>query len=251
MDTIVDVKEALAARSRTTTLDDLKSQGRKSVKVIRPEHIAAMVQEAVQKAVESSGLVSPDEVEKLVERGQEEFKHVIAERESQLNQLREAMRELEDVKAERVRLQASLDDAIRERDQLLERGAGAGTSMSEGAGGAQSSDLMMKLMNEVATLKANMLHGGGEHGGGGGEPGVTAAIDKLAGTLNDRLEKFGRKMGISSAIEADNINFDALFSKEVTDKKFESNIDSVQVKKKTEGGIAANLERLKKLKGDG
>ena len=31
----------------------------------------------------------------------------------------------------------------------------------------------------------------------------------------------------------------------------ESNMDSVQVKKKSEGGIAANLERLRKLKGDG
>ncbi|MEY4675407.1 MAG: hypothetical protein RL148_3191, partial [Planctomycetota bacterium] len=75
----------------------------------------------------------------------------------------------------------------------------------------------------------------------------SAALEKLAGTLNDRLEQIGRKMGISSAVEADTVNLDGLFRDE--GKQVESNIDAVDAKQKTGGGIGANLERLKKLKG--
>ena len=42
MHSIVEVKEALTARSRTESLDDLKNQGRNKVKVIKAEHIASM-----------------------------------------------------------------------------------------------------------------------------------------------------------------------------------------------------------------
>jgi len=55
------------------------------------------------------------------------------------------------------------------------------------------------------------------------------------------------KMGISSAVEADSVNLEGLFRDD--GKQVESNIDSVETKQKSGGGIAANLERLKKLKG--
>jgi len=54
-------------------------------------------------------------------------------------------------------------------------------------------------------------------------------------------------MGISSAVEADSVNLEGLFRDD--GKQVESNIDSVETKQKSGGGIAANLERLKKLKG--
>ena len=75
----------------------------------------------------------------------------------------------------------------------------------------------------------------------------TAALEKLAGSLNDRLEKLGKKMGISAAVEGEEVKFDGLFKD--TGKTLESNMENIQVKKKAGGGIAANLERLKKLKG--
>lgn len=85
--------------------------------------------------------------------------------------------------------------------------------------------------------------------GAAGAPDVTAALDKMAATLNERLEKMGKKMGISSAVEADEVNLDSLFNEDI--ETMESNMDSVEVKQKTGSGIAANLERLKKLKGGG
>jgi len=114
-----------------------------------------------------------------------------------------------------------------------------------------NAELMFKLMNEIAELKANSGKGGGGDGSGSGDSGaLTDALDKLAGTLNERLDKFGRKIGISTAVEADDVKFDSLFNQDVA-ANLESNMDDVQVKKKTGGGIGSNLERLKKLKGGG
>ena len=266
MESFLHVKEALVARSTVASIDDLKNQGRKQVKVIRAEHIAAMVQEAVEKAVAGSGMVSQEEVDRLVERSREEFRGIVSEREQQLTRLRDAVTQLEEVKEERVRLQASLQELMLERDTLLEQLEEACNRVDEleaqpgqtpAAAPAPTAEtdpaLVMRLMQEVAELKANM-GATAEPQAPAADAGVTAAIDKLAGTLNDRLEKFGRKMGISSAVEGKDLNFDALFEKEFENdpsKTLESNMDSVQIKKKQEGGISANLERLRKLKGGG
>ena len=84
-------------------------------------------------------------------------------------------------------------------------------------------------------------------GGIAATPDVTAALEKLAGSLNDRLEKLGKKMGISAAVEGGEVKFDGLFKS--ADKDLESNMGNVEVKQKAGGGIAANLAKLKKLKG--
>ncbi len=188
-----EVKEALSARARTTTLDELKSQGRKKVKVIRAGDIAAIVSAAVRKALESSGLISEEQVENLVQKSREEFQSILQERKEQLN----------DVKAERDKLKEKLEAAPAPAAQ---------------AGAPVSGDL-------------------------------TAALDKMASTLNERLDTFGKKMGISSAVDAGEVNLEALFNSDTED--FESNMDDVEVKQKTGTGIAANLARLKKLKGGG
>ena len=70
----------------------------------------------------------------------------------------------------------------------------------------------------------------------------------LAETFLDRLEKIGKKMGVSAAVESDApVDFTGLFKE--ADKKLESNMENIEVKKTEGGGIAANLARLKKLKG--
>jgi hypothetical protein len=77
---------------------------------------------------------------------------------------------------------------------------------------------------------------------------LTAALEKLTASMTDRLEQMGRKMGISGAVEADSVSLDGLFA-DLDEQKFESNLDSLEVKQRQSGGIAANLARLKKLKG--
>jgi hypothetical protein len=73
----------------------------------------------------------------------------------------------------------------------------------------------------------------------------------LTGSLNDRLENLGRKMGVSSAVESDSpIDFGGMFDDDLQ-VELESNMDNIKVKTKSAGGIAANLAKLKKLKGGG
>lgn len=223
METVKDVKDALSARSRTATLEQLASEGRKKVRLIKAEHVAAMIHAAVHSAIEASGLVPKEDADRLVERSRNEFRSLMREREDELSKL------------------AELQDALETRDQEIER-----------------------LKNELEAAQKGMPRGGtsgsvgaaqGSQAGSQtgpvntGSPDISAAIEKLAGSLNDRLEKLGKKMGISAAVEGEEVKFDGLFKD--TGKELESNMDNIQVKKKAGGGIAANLERLKKLKGGG
>ncbi len=254
MESVNEIKEALSARSRTATLDELRNEGRKRVRLIRAEHVASMISEAVHAAVEQSGLVAPEEVKKLVDKSRQEFRTILREREQELERAQENERTL-----------AERDQEIAElKAQLAAAGASpatAGRSAPGGAAaGAMSNELVMSLVQEMATLKANMMtqQGQGKGGaaaaaatGGGGGTDMTAAIDRLAGSLNERLEKLGTKMGSSAAVDdSAPVDFGGLF-KDLDSKTIESNMDNVEVKQKSGGGIAANLARLKKLKGGG
>jgi hypothetical protein len=108
---------------------------------------------------------------------------------------------------------------------------------------------MMSMMQELATLKANMAVQ--QPQAAQAAPDFSAALEKLTGSLNDRLESIGKKMGISSAVESDTpLDFGGMFNND-EEVKLESNMDNIKVKQKSAGGIAANLARLKKLKGGG
>ena len=234
MESILDVKEALQARSTTATLDDLKSQGRKRVRLIRPEHIATMIQEAVSRALEGSNLVAPEEVQRLVTESRTHFQTLMKERERELESARQAASELEEVRAELSRAQ--------ERISELEAGSGP-------TGG--SPHLVQKLTAEIAALKAQAGTPAAAMGANANEATIAAALEKLAGSLNERLDKFGRKIGVSGAVEEAPLDYGKLFAQQDVAAPLESNLDSVKLKQKSGGGIAQNLERLRKLKGNG
>lgn len=333
MESVNEIKEALSARSRTATLDELRNEGRKRVRLIRAEHVASMISEAVHAAIEASDLIPPEDVEKLVERSRQEFKAILIERERELQRahdtehaLAERERELSEVRQQLEEVTASLaaseqalseaqaalgrarEEAARARDeaatataaasaeatsrrefeaeaarqraaagaaaaQLVEANqavAAARAVAAEAAAAAQaariapapvaapaaqgmSPDLLMSLVQEMATLKANLMQqkaGTPAVPAAAAMPDFTAALEKLTGSLNDRLEKLGKKMGVSAAVESDApVDFGGLFKD--TGKSLESNMENIEVKQKAGGGIAANLARLKKLKGGG
>lgn len=216
METVKDVKDALSARSRTATLEQLASEGRKKVRLIKAEHVAAMIHAAVHSAIDSSGLVPKEEADRLVERSRDEFRSLMREREDELGKL------------------AELQEALRVRDEEIARLTQELETVRSGAGQPGVSRAA------AGTVAASAL---------AGSPDLSAAIEKLAGSLNDRLEKLGKKMGISAAVEGEEVKFDGLFKD--TGKELESNMGNIEVKQKAGGGIAANLARLKKLKGGG
>lgn len=293
MESVNDVKEALSARSRTATLDQLASEGRKRVRLIRAEHVAAMITEAVHSAIEQSGLVGQDEVDRLVEKSRQEFRSILKEREAeaaraqevedQLAAMQQRVAELEGdaegraadqdrLAAEAARateLREQLRSSVTELDQLREEHEGLGRSLAElraehdavqaelaqlraapapaAAPPGMSPEVMAMMLNEIASLKAQAMQRQ-TAAPAADTAGLSDALEKIAGSLNDRLDQFGKKMGISSAVEAADVDFSAMFAK-ADDARIESNMDAIQVKQTSGGGIGANLARLKKLKG--
>ncbi|MCC6670858.1 MAG: hypothetical protein IT458_07350 [Planctomycetes bacterium] len=243
MESIVDIRHALEARSVTTSLDSLKNKGRDRVRVIRAEQIAEMIAEAVQRAVAGSGLMTQEEVDRLIHESRREFQTVLAQRQKESAEARAALEEIDGVRAELEAAQAR----VRELEaELAQGGSGAANDPAQGR-------LIQTLMAEVAQLKASMsqpqvvvatqpVQAQAQDGN------LAAAIAKLAGTLEERIDKIGRKVGVSSAVEADAVDYSRIFAKG-DDKKMESNLDTMQVQQKSAGGIAGNLAKLKKLKG--
>ena len=306
MESVNEIKEALSAKSRTATLDELRSEGRKKVRLIRAEHIAAMVSEAVHLAIQESGLIDPGEHELLVEKSRAEFRKIIKEREQETQHAREvadrieqrerefsslqqrceelttsqaaARSELEQTNVGSAGLNEELDRAqtlVRELEGELSKHQAeaeqaradaeaaraeaeaaraaaeqAAAAAPTAAAPAASNELLMSLFQEMATLKANMQAQQAQPAQPAAGADLSSALDKLTSSLNDRLEHFGKKMGISSAVEGDApTDFSGLFKG--AEKDLESNMDDVTLKQKSGGGIAANLARLKKLKGGG
>lgn len=253
MEIVNDIKEALSARSRTATLDELRSEGRRRVRLVRAEQIAQMVSEAVHAAVERSGLISQEEVDRLVEKSRVEFRSILKEREAEVQRAHEVTESLAEREAELAELKARFAELSAELEasrQQLAQAAGR-SSAQPASGGASSNDLVLSLVQEMANLKASLMQRDATpQAAGGAAADFSAALEKLTGTLNDRLETLGRKMGVSAAVESDTpVDFGGLFKD--ADKALESNIANIEVKQKSGGGIAGNLARLKKLKGGG
>jgi hypothetical protein len=129
----------------------------------------------------------------------------------------------------------------------------AETASAPIAAPAVSSDLLMSMMHEMANMKAALQAQQAQPQAV--QPAtagvdVSAAIEKLAGSLNDRLEKLGKKMGVSAAVGGDQpLDLGGLFKDD--GPAVESNLNNIESKQTAAGGIAANLARLKKLKGGG
>jgi chromosome segregation ATPase len=249
MESVQEIKEALSARSRTATLDELRSEGRKRVRLVRAEHIAAMISEAVNTAIEHSGLVGPDEVERLVTKSRHEFQSILQQREQEQRTAQATEQTLEERESELEALRAQFEELQQSLAQTQQALAAAKAAPAAPAGAP--TELLMSMMQEMATMKANLLHQ--QQAPTPAAPAgadLTSAIEKLTGSLNDRIEKLGKKMGVSAAVDSDApLDLGGLFKD--TGKELESNMQNIEVKQQSGGGIAANLARLKKLKGGG
>lgn len=285
MESPTDIKAALTTRARTATLDELRTEGKRRVRVVKADHVAAMIEESVHRAVEQSGLLPASEVEKLVERSRQEFRTLLKAREAEAERA-QAMQELLDARDREVadlRRQLAAASAAQHAAETALADAQVAVAADGEATSSAQADMLSSLMNEMASMKAALLAhpvavpparealavapspapaGAVAAAAAAATPApiaaaaaapaldVSAAIEKLATSLNDRFEKLGRKMGISSAVGNDQpVDLGGLFKD--SGPGLESNINNVESKQKAAGGIAANLARLKKLKGGG
>jgi hypothetical protein len=308
MESPTDIKAALTTRARTATLDELRTEGKRRVRVVKADQITQMIEESVHRAVEQSGLLPASEVEKLVERSRVEFRALMKAREAeaeraqamtdmlaaQEREVAELRRQLAAAKA----AQQAAEEALAASQAAQAAAAPAAAEAEEAAAQAMAqaaaqaaahaqAELLASLRDEMAGMKAALMAQppvvaapgaasvvpfapAAAAAGAPAVPGVaaaaasvqaapaaaapapdvSAAIEKLASSLNDRFEKLGKKMGISSAVGGDQpVDLGGLFKS--ADAGLESNMNNVETKQKTGGGIAANLARLKKLKGGG
>lgn len=222
------LKEALTARSQSATLDELRSRGKRNVRVIRADDIAEMIASAVNHAVAESGLMAPDEVEALVAKSREQFRELMQRREREVAELRAATEALDECRAELAQAQVR----IAELERGEETPANAG--------------MMQYLMSELAELKAKAAAPATP--AAAGADAVAGALAQFSSAMSQKLESLGKKMGVSAAEEAGAPDLAGLF-KHGDEVKLESNMANVSVKAKSGAGISANLERLKKLKG--
>ncbi len=264
MDQTAELLEALEARAREESLEELERKGKSRVKVIRPSEIAGMIQEAVEKAVARSGYVPPEEVERLVQEGRKEFKDLLAQREEELKRRTEEAARLQEAQEAAARLEkeveelrAGLQEAetrnkeLEEKVRELESRPAPSTQEAPGAAGGFNAELMMKLMGEIADLKAQVASPkAAPSGGEGGEAKIASMLEQVMNSLEGKIEKIGKKVGIHEAVEAEEVKLDGLFT-DHGDEEMENNLDTVQVKERSGAGIAANLERMKKLRRQG
>ncbi|MCA3007789.1 MAG: hypothetical protein INH34_05435 [Phycisphaerales bacterium] len=309
MESPTDIKAALTTRARTATLDELHSEGKRRVRVVKADQITQMIEESVHRAVEQSGLLPASEVEKLVERSRVEFRALMKAREAEAERaqamtdlLAAQEREVADLRRQLAAAKAAqqaAEEALAASQAAQAAAAPAAAEAEEAAAQAMAqaaaqaaahaqAELLASLRDEMVGMKAALMAQppvvaapgaasvvpfapAAAAAGAPAVPGVaaaaaasvqaapaaaapapdvSAAIEKLASSLNDRFEKLGKKMGISSAVGGDQpVDLGGLFKS--ADAGLESNMNNVETKQKTGGGIAANLARLKKLKGGG
>ena len=288
MEPKIDVLASIEAKSRQTSIDDLAKRGKKRVRVIRAKDIALMVEEAIERAVASSDWVPPEQVEELKREAAEEFASVkkesaeeaklARERDEEIARLREEIEALQLGELETTEklesAQQSVDTAAEFERELAEARSLAEERHAEiealrQAMGEQGAELTAvrrrheELCGELGTAQSqvseleNLI--ATEAVSPGGEAPADAApasameedLAAIVGSLDDRLDKLGRKMGVTSAVESD-IDYSTLVNSTMAEDEpdLESNMDAVDIEKREGAGIEANLARMKKLRGD-
>ncbi|MEQ8767942.1 MAG: hypothetical protein RL885_28825 [Planctomycetota bacterium] len=78
----INIREVFEENSYLTTLDALERKGKKRVKVVRPDQILAMIQQAVDRVVAQAQESELEQPSKLVKRSEAEFQRIMAEQQA-------------------------------------------------------------------------------------------------------------------------------------------------------------------------
>ena len=233
MEAEIDVLAALEAKAKQASLESLAKSGKKNFRVIRGRDVAHMVQEAVERALASSEWIAPEKVAELKAQAEREFAEVEREREAEHRRTAELERDLE---------------RLRARIAELEPQPGGRPA----SGDTATAVMMMRMMEELHTLRQQVPSTAGgmpAQATGSVETLLDKKLQQIVGSLDDRLDKLGRKMGISTAIDTASVDFQGLVNKTVAESdNLESNVDNVGTEKRDSAGIGANLDRIKKLR---
>lgn len=268
---VIDVRRVLETNAVSTSLQDLKRQGRDRVRVINANQISALIEEAVARAIEAHESATAENRQEIVERSQEEFRTLVKERQREAAEMqglrdeceslrtelaaREAepgasQRDLDEAKAlaeqERIRsseLRERVEDLKHVVETLRAENERIRSREVEGGGSgnpALEAQLMATLMTEIQNLKQDLSREV--------RPAATADVSEqmsaIADAVNDKLEKFGRKIGVSSAIDAGEVSFAGLFNDQT---ELKSNMDDLAVKERKGESIQDTLAKMRAM----
>lgn len=243
MDSKQEVMATLEATARQKSIDDLKAKGKTKVKVIRAKDIANLIQQAVQRAIQDSDMLPPERVEELVEKSKSEFRDLQHKWQAHEENDRAKDKEIAELKSQLTQAQQALDAAT--------AAANAAPAEAAAPAGIDPNTMMLKMMEQLMDLKTQAAAPvQAPQEGGSSEDALASKLDAIVGSLDKKLESFGKKMGVSAASDSGEVDLGKLFDSSL-DVEMESNMDTVELEKRESGGIAANLERIKKMKGGG
>lgn len=241
----LELTEALQAKSTSVTLHELADKGRAKFQVIRAQDIGGMITETTCRLLHEAEELFALDPEALAVRCERELGTVLMARKAEAA----LRRDLED---EVVRLQAELVQQQTHVRELQDAGSCGLEDDAPVAVEPPLADMMRRVLGEMAEIRSGMTQqvqqaevdsrtaSSSDH--------VAAALDKIASSIDGRLEEFGRTMNGKAGVEADGVHLAGLFSQDY-ESELESNIQDVQLKKAAGAGIAGNLKRLRKLRG--
>ena len=241
----LELTEALQAKSTSVTLHELADKGRAKFQVIRAQDIAGMITETTCRLLGEAEELFALDSEALAVRCQRELGSVLMTRTAEA-----ALRS--DLEAEVVRLQAELAQQQTRVRELQDVGSCGLEDDATVAGEPPLADMMRRVLVEMAEIRSGMTQqvqqADVDSGTAVSSDHVADALDKIASSIDGRLEEFGRTMNGKTGVAADDVQLAALFNQDY-ETELESNIQDVQLKKAAGAGIAGNLERLRKLRG--
>lgn len=203
-------------------------------------------------------------------RGREEGLAQLAAAQLELSQMREKLDDLALMERESLAKHAGKDNELsgerarvaelrnlcdiltKERDLArdAERAARNAADLARAAQPPQNTELLTELAAQVAKLTEKIDREPVAAVASAPAPPqdlqkLEARLEQMSTGISDRLERFGRSMGVSSAVEAENVNYTGIFN---NNEKLESNVEALEVKERKSAGINDALERMKKLK---
>jgi hypothetical protein len=150
-------------------------------------------------------------------------------------------------------MRALVDAITKERDLAREseiRALEAAKAVNATIPTNSQGDVLAKLADQVAKLGERL-----EKGPQGVHPAapmpasdlgaLQQRLDAMTNGIAERLEKFGRSVGVSSAVDAPDVKLDAIFNQ---NEKLENNLGTVEAKKQKGTGIGGALDRMKKMR---
>lgn len=249
-------KELNEHRERLRLLDQAREDLTKSTAEI--ERLRVVESELRKQAESSSGQVAELKATAKVAGLSEADR---AEMERLRRAENEALREKEGVSAQLAEARRAEAQARAEKEALLVqmgelKQAAAAMQAQPAAAPApaptaspEMMEMLKTLASELGSVKAGLKEVAtrpAETGAGGtADKAVADKMAEFSKDLAERLDRIGKKVGISSGSEAGEVVLDNIFNNQET---LESNMENVEVKERRGSGIGGALERIKNLR---